>query len=89
MIREGDIGRLEKILYEDVLAVSDGVGKAATFIKPVEGRNNVLALSMGLSSKYFEEARVEFGEVNHMPALFYLGCDQPATCQILINRCLL
>lgn len=84
VIRKGDTGRLEKMLYEDVLVVSDGGGKAAAFLKPVQGRSNVLALLMGLKNKFFDQVRVEFGEVNHMPALFYLGGDQPVTCQILI-----
>lgn len=84
VIRKGDTGRLEKMLYEDVLVVSDGGGKAAAFLKPVQGRSNVLALLMGLKNKFFDQVRVEFGEVNHMPALFYFGGDQPVTCQILI-----
>lgn len=83
VIRKGDTGRLEKMLYEDVLVVSDGGGKAVAFINPVAGRKNVLALLMGLGNKYYKKVRVELGEVNHSPALYYYGEDQLVTCQIL------
>ena len=82
VIRQGDTDRLEQLLYEEVVVVSDGGGKATAFINPVSGRKPVLALLMGIGNKYYRQVRVETGTVNHTPALFYYDGDKVVTCQV-------
>ncbi len=84
--QKGDLEKLEKMLNHDILVVSDGGGKAVAFRNPILGREHVLALLLGIQRKYYADARIERGLVNHQPALFYYDADKLVTCQIFDFR---
>lgn len=47
----GDVGQLQALLAENVVAYSDGGGKAKTHTNPVYGRDRVVRMLAGLASK--------------------------------------
>lgn len=86
VIRQGDTARLEKLLNEDITAISDGGGKVAAAQKPVYGAADVAALLLGMYGKFYHAARVEEGTVNHQPALFYYVNGQLMNCQVFLLK---
>ena len=82
VLERGDVKALEKLLTEEITAVSDGGGKAPAFSNPIHGIKSVTALLQGLFKKAYSNARCELKWVNHQPALFYYHEDQLATVQI-------
>jgi RNA polymerase sigma-70 factor (ECF subfamily) len=48
----GDVGQLQALLAENVVAYSDGGGKIKTHTNPVCGRNRVVRMLAGLASKF-------------------------------------
>lgn len=82
VITQGDTDRLEKLLAEDISVVSDGGGKAAAFRKPIIGRENVMALLLGLQKKYYREIELVRHTVNHQPAFLHYHNGQLINCQI-------
>lgn len=82
-IQSGDTAGIEKLLNEDIVAVSDGGGKVSAAINPVLGSHDVAAFIAGIFSKFYTHARVEIGEVNHQPALFFYVNEHLSTCQVL------
>lgn len=82
VIREGDVGALEKLLTEEIRLVADGGGKVIAFMKPVIGRHSVAALLSGVFSKSYSGVLIEQNWVNHQPALFYYLDGKLITCQI-------
>jgi RNA polymerase sigma-70 factor (ECF subfamily) len=69
-------------LNEDIAVISDGGGKAAASMNPVAGKKQVTAMLLGLYKKFYTGSRIEEGEINHHPALFYYEGDQITNCQI-------
>ncbi len=64
----GDLAELTSMLSDDVVAWNDGGGKVRAALRPVFGRENVLAFISGLLSRYpLGEPR--FVDVNGEPAL--------------------
>jgi RNA polymerase sigma-70 factor (ECF subfamily) len=47
----GDVGRLQAMLAENVVAYADGGGKKPAHLNPIHGRDKVLRLLAGLASK--------------------------------------
>jgi RNA polymerase sigma-70 factor, ECF subfamily len=47
----GDVGQLQALLAENVVAYSDGGGKAKTHTNPIYGRDRVVRMLTGLASK--------------------------------------
>lgn len=82
VIRDGDSGKLEKLLAEEIKVVSDGGGKAVAFTKPVVGRKPVISLLMGIFNKFYHKVDIRKGSINHQPALFYYESGKLVTCQI-------
>lgn len=88
----GDTRRLEQLLNEDITLTADGGGKASAVLIPVSGVAESVKLLQALYSKFFYKVKVEQGEINHQPALFYYEGDRLATCQVftfengLVNR---
>ena len=83
IIRQGDTKRLEALLNEDIVATSDGGGKAAAAQHPINGRDAVLRFISGIFQKFYTAAPVKLGTINHQPAIFYFEEDKLATCQIM------
>lgn len=82
VMRQGDATRLEKMLFEDVTATSDGGGKVVSARQPVYGREAVLAMIMGMFKKFYHSSEVRPGLVNHQPALFYYYNGKVSNCQV-------
>ncbi|TKC63890.1 sigma-70 family RNA polymerase sigma factor [Pedobacter hiemivivus] len=82
VLHAGDMNRLEAMLNEDIVSISDGGGKARAAINPVHGKKSVAALLQGLYTKFYEDAVVRHGLVNQQPALFYYLNGVLAKCMI-------
>jgi RNA polymerase sigma-70 factor (ECF subfamily) len=65
----GDTSALAEMLKEDVVAYSDGGGKAKAAINPIYGLDKVTRFLLGVSSKLVTGAQGEITEVNGEPAL--------------------
>ncbi|HLV59237.1 MAG TPA: RNA polymerase sigma-70 factor [Natronosporangium sp.] len=50
--RNGDLAALTEVLSEDVVAYTDGGGKVRAALRPVVGRDKVVAFVVGLVSRY-------------------------------------
>lgn len=82
VLHTGDMNRLEAMLNEDIVSISDGGGKARAAINPVYGKKSVAALLQGLYTKFYEDAVVHHGLVNQQPALLYYLEGVLAKCVI-------
>lgn len=80
VLASGDMQRLEALLNEDIVSISDGGGKVRAAINPVYGKKDVAALLLGLYSKFYQNAEVRQGLINQQPALFYYLDGQLAKC---------
>ncbi|GAA1930300.1 sigma-70 family RNA polymerase sigma factor [Streptomyces sodiiphilus] len=67
--RSGDLASLAGLLSEDVTAWSDGGGKVRAALRPIQGRDRVLAFLGGLLTRY-RLTGVETVESNGEPALW-------------------
>ncbi|MGW1954988.1 RNA polymerase sigma-70 factor [Streptomyces sp. NPDC001920] len=67
--REGDLARLEKVLAAGVVWSSDGGGKVSAARRPVEGREKVSRLLVGLVERFMEGVHFTTAEVNGEPAV--------------------
>jgi RNA polymerase sigma-70 factor (ECF subfamily) len=82
IIRNGDTARLEQLLSDDIVLVSDGGGKAAAAQHPVVGKEKALLFLSGIYRKFYQDKSIEKGFVNHHPALFFYEGGQLVTCQV-------
>ncbi|GAA2356533.1 RNA polymerase sigma-70 factor [Nonomuraea africana] len=72
----GDLSALTSMLSDDVVAWTDGGGKARAALHPIEGREKVVAFITGLTRRYaIEEVRVL--DVNGAPALWFRSGGEP------------
>lgn len=86
IIRNGDTARLEQLLSDDIVLVSDGGGKAVAALHPVVGKETALLFLSGIYRKFYHDRRIEKGVVNHHPALFFYEDGQLVTCQVFELR---
>ncbi len=64
----GDMTTLTELLAEDVVAWNDGGGKVRAALRPIIGRDKVLAFTAGITGRYpFENPRIV--ELNGRPAI--------------------
>lgn len=82
VLHAGDMNRLEAMLNDDIVSISDGGGKARAAINPVYGKKSVAALLQGLYVKFYEEAVIRHVIINQQPALCYYLEGQLAKCVI-------
>ncbi|QEH42561.1 sigma-70 family RNA polymerase sigma factor [Chitinophaga sp. XS-30] len=82
VIRQGDVTRLERMLYEDVVLKADGGGKVTASKYPVCGRKSVMAMQLGIFRKFYADAAITISMINHQPAFFIFIGDQLVSCQI-------
>ncbi|MFD9949346.1 RNA polymerase sigma-70 factor [Nonomuraea sp. NPDC059023] len=79
----GDLAALTSLLHDDVVIWNDGGGKVRAALKPIHGRDKVIAFLNGLMSRYlFSDMRL--GETNGHPALITKvgGADQLVSLEI-------
>ena len=85
--RDGDLTALTEILSEDVTAWNDGGGRVRAALRPVVGRERVLAFVAGLVARYpIDEVRVV--QANGEPAILLTvdGREQLVTVDIRNGR---
>ena len=82
IIRNGDTKRLEQLLSDEIVLVSDGGGKATAALHPMIGKETALMFLSGIYRKFYQGSRIEKGFVNHHPALFFYEDGQLVTCQV-------
>jgi RNA polymerase sigma-70 factor (ECF subfamily) len=78
-LQSGDVKALESLLAKDVRLLSDGGGEFVTALKPVEGRDKVTRLVLGLAAKRILPSGVSFPRLNGAPAvvLDFAGARPP------------
>ena len=67
--QEGDVDRLEQLLAEDVVLISDGGGKAIAARRPILGPSNVTRFLVGIAGKAPGGTTIGFRQVNGAPAV--------------------
>jgi len=82
VIRSRDIKKLEQLLSNDIMVVSDGGGKVSAAVKPLAGIEHSSLFLFAIHNKYYLNQKVVPGMVNHDPALFYYVDGQLVNCQI-------
>ena len=82
VIRNGDTAQLETLLREDVVAVSDGGGKASAGKHPVAGRHQVARMLMGIYRKFYRDVAVTQIIIGGQIALLYWNDGTIRSCQI-------
>ncbi len=82
IIRNGDTAQLETLLREDVVAVSDGGGKASAGKHPVAGRQQVARMLMGIYQKFYRDVAVTQTIIGGQMALLYWNDGAIRSCQI-------
>ncbi|MFD4255350.1 RNA polymerase sigma-70 factor [Amycolatopsis thermoflava] len=85
--RDGDLTTLTELLSEDVVAYNDGGGKVRAALRPVTGRDNVVAFVTGLLARYpLDEVRI--AESNGQPAVWTRlgGQEQLVTLDVRDGR---
>ena len=83
IIHSGDTEKLEQLLSDDIVLVSDGGGKAAAAVHPLVGKEPAFMFLSGIYRKFYQGSRIEKGFVNHHPALFFYVANDLVTCQVL------
>ena len=84
VISSADTKRLEGLLKNDVIAISDGGGKASAATHPVYGKSLVIKFIIGVYRKFYsgKETRIKKSVVNHLPALLYYKDGKLSNCQV-------
>lgn len=83
IISSGNMERLEEVLTEDILIVSDGGGKASASRNPIVGIRPSIALISGLHKKFYHGVMPKLVRVNNQPALLYFEHGKPRTCFLI------
>jgi RNA polymerase sigma-70 factor (ECF subfamily) len=81
-IRSRDIKKLEQLLSDDIVVVSDGGGKLAAALNPLVGVESASLFLSGIFNKFYYAQEYVTGMVNHHPALFYYENGKVVTCAI-------
>jgi RNA polymerase sigma factor (sigma-70 family) len=82
IIRSRDIKRLEQLLNDEIVIVSDGGGKAKAAMNQLIGKERASLFLHGIYNKFYDGRHIEKGQVNHHPALFYYDDGKLVNCQI-------
>lgn len=82
VLEDGDMGKLEQLLSDDITVTSDGGGKAAAFRNVIAGVRSVSALLAGLYKKLNNAFETRITHINHEPAILYIFGGKIVTCQV-------
>ena len=82
VIRSRDLKKIEQLLSDEVVVVSDGGGKVKAATRPLIGIESASLFIYAMHNKYYEDRQIAYGMVNHAPALFYYVDGQLVTCQL-------
>ena len=82
IIRSGNTQRLEQLLSNDIVVISDGGGKAAAALHPLVGKEAASLFLSGIYRKFYQNSRIEKSFVNHNSALFFYQNDRLVTCHV-------
>ncbi len=75
-VSSGDLAQLESLLADDVVAYSDGGGKARAAIRPVRGKANIIKYIRGLLRRFPLQPGIRVVTANGLPAaLLALGAQ--------------
>ena len=79
--RRGDTAALSAMLAEDAVLISDGGGKRPAALRPIVGRENVIALIEGLRvhGRVTPTGEVRLARINGYPGLIFSLEDGPET----------
>jgi RNA polymerase sigma-70 factor (ECF subfamily) len=79
--RDGDTAALAEMLAEDAVLISDGGGKRPAALRPIVGRDNVIALIEGLraNGRLNPIGEVRLARINGYPGLIVALQDGPET----------
>jgi RNA polymerase sigma-70 factor (TIGR02957 family) len=78
-VASGNTGHLMSILKADVSMYSDGGGKVTAAVRPVLGADRVIALLMGIASKFPADMSLRLHVINGQPGIVnYIG-EQPSS----------
>lgn len=86
IIQIGDTAELETLLRDDVVAVSDGGGKASAGKHPVTGRTRVARMLVGLYHKFYREISISRTVICGQPAWVCEEGNAIRTCLIFTLR---
>ncbi len=78
-VESGDISRIECLLTEDAVALSDGGGRVLAALNPIRGADHVARFISGVVRKQIEAGvtlRVENASINGRPGLLLWADDQ-------------
>ena len=78
-VESGDISRIECLLTEDAVALSDGGGRVLAALNPIRGADRVARFISGVARKQIEAGitlRVENARINGRPGLLLWADDQ-------------
>lgn len=85
--RSGDLAALTDVLTEDVVAWNDGGGKVRAALRPIEGRERVIAFIAGLIARYpFGPSRIVGANGGPALALTVDGVEQIVTIAVRDGR---
>ncbi|THU38410.1 sigma-70 family RNA polymerase sigma factor [Niastella caeni] len=85
-IRSRDLKKLEQLLSDEIVVVSDGGGKASAALNPLVGTENASLFLSGIFNKFYSSREYVKTVVNHHPALFYYEKGQLINCIIFELR---
>lgn len=83
VISRADTRKLETLLNEDIMVISDGGGKVSAGSNPVCGKRDTMAMLLGLHKKFYSKLHMELTYLNNQPAIFYYDKEKVTTCQII------
>lgn len=81
-IQQEDAEGVERLLAEDVQFYADGGSKMRLVATHCAGRTAVQDVITLVHTKYNQQLRKVFTEVNHQPAILYYNGDQLMSCQV-------
>ncbi|MDX2141310.1 MAG: RNA polymerase sigma-70 factor [Chloroflexota bacterium] len=79
----GDFEALKQVLTDDVIAISDGGGKAAAALRPLHGQAAVSAFVIGLAQRNSSLFQVEMALLNGTPAILLKSGNRIDTALLL------